>query len=137
MAESLRPPRSGAYPKACDNVDSTLLGSAAHPEIMNPVDMASSSACERVDEIRVTASVDCSIYESAGTQSAMGFFRDHAIPAERATGRRGAYRGVPMTADHAGPASGSCGSRRERSPASAAITRGWVGDNDAVSVEFN
>ena len=39
----------------------------------NMVGMVLSGACERVDEIRITESVDCSTYESAGTQTAMGF----------------------------------------------------------------
>ena len=41
----------------------------------NLVGMALSGSCERVDEIRITESVDCSTYESAETQTAMGFSR--------------------------------------------------------------
>ena len=33
-----------------------------------------------IDEIRITESVDCSTYESAGTQSAMGFGQDPETP---------------------------------------------------------
>jgi len=43
----------------------------AHPGMTNLVGMALSGSCERVDEIRITESVDCSTYESAETQTAM------------------------------------------------------------------
>jgi 4-hydroxy-tetrahydrodipicolinate reductase len=59
--------------RACDKGSSSIFGSGAHPGISNLVGMVLSGACERVDEIRITESVDCSTYESAGTQSAMGF----------------------------------------------------------------
>src|ERR1700710_1278345 len=39
----------------------------------NLVAMALSGACERVDSGVITESVDCSTYESAETQTAMGF----------------------------------------------------------------
>ena len=41
---------------------------------------AVSGSCERVDEIRITESVDCSTYESADTQTAMGFSQDPDTP---------------------------------------------------------
>ena len=44
------------------------------------VGMVLSGSCERVDEIRITESVDCSTYESAGTQTAMGFSQDPTPP---------------------------------------------------------
>lgn len=55
----------------------------------NLVGMVLSGSCERVDEIRITESVDCSTYESAGTQRAMGFSRDPETPglAESYAGR--------------------------------------------------
>src|SRR5579884_3777596 len=59
--------------KACQRGGSTIFGSGAHPGISNMVGMVLSGACERVDEIRITESVDCSTYESAETQKAMGF----------------------------------------------------------------
>ena len=46
----------------------------------NMVGMVLSGSCERVDEIRITESVDCSTYESAGTQTAMGFSQDPDTP---------------------------------------------------------
>jgi hypothetical protein len=65
---------------ACGTGGSTMFGSGAHPGVTNLVGMVLSGACERVDEIRVTESVDCSPYESAGTMSHMGFGRDPATP---------------------------------------------------------
>ena len=46
----------------------------------NLVGMVLSGSCERVDEIRITESVDCSTYESAGTQTAMGFSQSPDTP---------------------------------------------------------
>ena len=67
---------------ACETGKSSIFGSGAHPGMTNMVGMVLSGACERVDEIRITESVDCSTYESAGTQSAMGFGRDaYQMPA--------------------------------------------------------
>ncbi|GJF11772.1 hypothetical protein NGTWS0302_00330 [Mycolicibacterium cyprinidarum] len=65
---------------ACERGDSTIFGSGAHPGMSNLVGMVLSGACERVDEIRITESVDCSTYESAGTQTAMGFSQDPDTP---------------------------------------------------------
>lgn len=66
--------------QACERGDATMFGSGAHPGITNTVGMVLSGACERVDEIRITESVDCSTYESAGTQSAMGFGQEPDTP---------------------------------------------------------
>ena len=60
--------------------NSTIFGSGAHPGMTNLVGMVLSGACERVDEIRITESVDCSTYESAGTQTAMGFSQSPDTP---------------------------------------------------------
>lgn len=59
--------------KACEQGGSTIFGSGAHPGITNMVGMVLSGACEVVDTITITESVDCSTYESAATQTAMGF----------------------------------------------------------------
>jgi hypothetical protein len=64
---------------ACRRGGSTIFGSGAHPGMTNLVAMVLSASCERVDEIRITESVDCSTYESAGTQTAMGFGQDPEI----------------------------------------------------------
>ena len=66
--------------KACEKGNSTIFGSGAHPGMTNMVGMVLCGACERVDEIRITESVDCSTYESAGTQAAMGFSQDPDTP---------------------------------------------------------
>src|SRR4051794_36309376 len=66
--------------KACENGNSTIFGSGAHPGMTNMVGMVLSGSCERVDEIRITESVDCSTYESAGTQTAMGFSQHPDTP---------------------------------------------------------
>lgn len=58
---------------ACERGGATIFGSGAHPGMTNLVGMVLSGSCERVDEIRITESVDCSTYESAETQRAMGF----------------------------------------------------------------
>jgi hypothetical protein len=73
---------------ACEKGASTIFGSGAHPGITNLVGMVLSGACERVDEIRITESVDCSTYESAGTQSAMGFGRPLDTPGLEESVRR-------------------------------------------------
>src|SRR5690242_7538307 len=59
--------------KACERGGASIFGSGAHPGMTNTVGMVLSGACERVDEIRITESVDCSTYASAETQTAMGF----------------------------------------------------------------
>ncbi|MCW2760597.1 MAG: hypothetical protein JWR85_798 [Marmoricola sp.] len=59
--------------KACEQGGSTIFGSGAHPGITNMVGMVLSGACAVVDTITITESVDCSTYESAATQTAMGF----------------------------------------------------------------
>jgi len=69
--------------KACEKGNSTIFGSGAHPGMTNMVGMVLSGSCERVDEIRITESVDCSTYESAGTQTAMGFSRAKAVSSLR------------------------------------------------------
>ena len=44
--------------KACEKGNSTIFGSGAHPGMTNMVGMVLSGSCERVDEIRITESVD-------------------------------------------------------------------------------
>src|SRR5690625_2437051 len=65
---------------ACAAGNATMFGSGAHPGLTNMVGMVLSGACERVDEIRITESVDCSTYESAATMTAMGFAQDPETP---------------------------------------------------------
>jgi hypothetical protein len=65
---------------ACRRGKSTVFGSGAHPGMTNLGGMVLSAACERVDEIRITESLDCSTYESAATRTAMGFSQDPDTP---------------------------------------------------------
>lgn len=64
--------------RACEVGRSSIFGSGAHPGMTNLVGMVLSGACERVDSVVITESVDCSTYESAETQRAMGFGQDPA-----------------------------------------------------------
>ena len=66
--------------KACERGGSTIFGSGAHPGMTNVVAMVLSGSCERVEEIRITESVDCSTYASAETQTSMGFSRPVDTP---------------------------------------------------------
>jgi 2,4-diaminopentanoate dehydrogenase len=66
--------------RACVSGGSTIFGSGAHPGMTNVIGMVLSGSCERVDTITITESVDCSTYESAETQGAMGFGKDPQTP---------------------------------------------------------
>ncbi|MUL64138.1 dihydrodipicolinate reductase [Mycobacterium sp. CBMA 234] len=70
----------GRIENACKRGGSTMFGSGAHPGLTNIVGMVLSSACERVDEIRVTESLSCNVYPSEGTMAAMGFGQDPDTP---------------------------------------------------------
>src|SRR4029077_3687186 len=72
--------------KACEKGNSTIFGSGAHPGMTNLVGMVLSGSCERVDEIRITESVDCSTYESAGTPTPKGCAHDESPGAHTASG---------------------------------------------------
>ncbi|HEY7050843.1 MAG TPA: dihydrodipicolinate reductase [Mycobacterium sp.] len=144
--------------KACRQGNSTIFGSGAHPGISNLVGMVLSGCCERVDEIRITESVDCSAYESAETQKAMGFSqspdteglaesvrRESEVFAESAAMMADAI-GAPldkMTFDvtfTAATADSDLGFMRIPKGTVAGVYgyhRGWVGDRNVVSVGFN
>jgi hypothetical protein len=51
---ALKPEDLARIQKACEAGNSTIFGSGAHPGLTNLVGMVLSSACERVDEIRIT-----------------------------------------------------------------------------------
>ena len=70
----------GRIVDACEQGQSTIFGSGAHPGMTNLVAMALSGSCERVDSVVITESVDCSTYESAETQIAMGFSQPPDTP---------------------------------------------------------
>jgi 4-hydroxy-tetrahydrodipicolinate reductase len=154
----LSPEDRARVEKACETGGSTMFGSGAHPGITNMVGMVLSGACERVDEIRITESVDCSTYESAGTMSHMGFGREPGTPgleeyvraesevfAESAAMMADALGveldrmsfDVQFTAAHEDADLGFM-----RIPAGTiggvfGYHRGWVGERNVVSVGFN
>ena len=144
--------------KACEKGDSTIFGSGAHPGMTNMVGMVLSGSCERVDEIRITESVDCSTYESAGTQTAMGFSQDPDTPGLAESVRRESE----VFAESAAMMADAIGAKLDRMTFDVTFTaatgdsdlgfmqipkgtvggvlgyhRGWVGDQNVVSVGFN
>src|SRR4051812_3562635 len=144
--------------KACETGNSTIFGSGAHPGMTNMVGMVLSGSCERVDEIRITESVDCSTYESAGTQTAMGFSQDPDTPGLAESVRRESE----VFAESAAMMADAIGAKLDRMTFDVTFTaatgdsdlgfmqipkdtvggvygyhRGWVGDRNVVSVGFN
>jgi hypothetical protein len=143
---------------ACRAGNSTMFGSGAHPGLTNMVGMVLSGACERVDEIRITESVDCSTYESAATMAAMGFGRDPDTPGLAESVRRECEvfaESAAMMADAIGAqldritfdvqftaATGDSDLGFMKIPAGTVGSvfgyhRGWVGARNVVSVGFN
>jgi 2,4-diaminopentanoate dehydrogenase len=143
---------------ACRTGGSSIFGSGAHPGVTNMVGMVLSGCCERVDEIRITESVDCSTYESAGTQSAMGFGRDPGTPGLAESVRVESE----VFAESAAMMADAIGADLDRMTFDVEFTaatgdtdlgfmtipkgsvggvygyhRGWVGDRNVVSVGFN
>jgi len=144
--------------KACGQGKSTIFGSGAHPGMTNMVGMVLSGSCERVDEIRITESVDCSTYESAETQIAMGFSKDPATPGLAESVRRESE----VFAESAAMMADAMGVQLDRMTFDVEFTaatgdsdlgfmtipegtvagvmgyhRGWVGDRNVVNVGFN
>ncbi|MEB3020676.1 NAD(P)H-dependent amine dehydrogenase family protein [[Mycobacterium] crassicus] len=143
---------------ACRAGNSTMFGSGAHPGLTNMVGMVLSGACERVDEIRITESVDCSTYESAATMAAMGFAQDPDTPGLAESVRRESEvfaESAAMMADAIGAkldritfdvqftaATGDSDLGFMKIPAGTVGSvfgyhRGWVGEHNVVSVGFN
>jgi hypothetical protein len=144
--------------RACAQGGSTIFGSGAHPGMTNLVGMVLSGSCERVDSIVITESVDCSTYESAETQTAMGFSQPPDTPGLAETVRRESEvfaESAAMMADAIGvkldrmsfdvtftPATGDSDLGFMQIPAGTVggvmgYHRGWVGDHNVVSVGFN
>ena len=144
--------------KACTAGGTTIFGSGAHPGMTNMVAMVLSGSCERVDSIVITESVDCSTYESAETQTAMGFSQDPETPGLSENVRRESEvfaESAAMMADAIGvtldrmsfdvtftPATGDSDLGFMQIPAGTVggvmgYHRGWVGDHNVVSVGFN
>jgi hypothetical protein len=143
---------------ACAAGQSTMFGSGAHPGVTNMVGMVLSGACEHVEEIRITESVDCSAYESAGTQSAMGFGKPMDTPglADSLRVESGVFgESAAMMADAMGitldrmtfdvtftAATDDSDLGFMQIPAGTVAGafgyhRGWAGDRNVVSVGFN
>jgi hypothetical protein len=144
--------------KACQQGNSTMFGSGAHPGMSNLVGMVLSGSCERVDEIRITESVDCSTYESAETQKAMGFSQSPDTPGLAESVHRESEvfaESAAMMADAMGvtldkltfdvtftPATDDSDLGFMQIPKGTVAGvfgyhRGWVGDRNIVSVGFN
>ncbi len=143
---------------ACEQGRSTIFGSGAHPGMTNMVAMVLSGACEVVDTITITESVDCSTYESAGTQTAMGFSQAPDTPGLAESVRRESEvfaESAAMMADAMGvtldrmsfdvtftEATGDSDLGFMTIPAGTVggvmgYHRGWVGEHNVVSVGFN
>ena len=143
---------------ACKRGGSTIFGSGAHPGMTNMVGMVLSGACERVDEIRITESVDCSRYESAEPQRAMGFSQDPDTPGLAESVRRESE----VFAESAAMMADAIGAKLDKMTFDVTFTaatgdsdlgfmtipagtiggvygyhRGWVGERNVVSVGFN
>ena len=144
--------------EACQRGGASIFGSGAHPGLTNTVGMVLSGACERVDEIRITESVDCSTYASAETQRAMGFSQAPDTPglAERVRRESEVFaESAAMMADAIGAtldrmtfdveftaATGDSDLGFMTIPAGTVggvmgYHRGWVGERNVVSVGFN
>src|SRR6478609_2129853 len=143
---------------ACESGRTSIFGSGAHPGMTNLVGMVLSGSCERVEEIRITESVDCSTYASADTQRAMGFSLPPDTPGLAETVRRESE----VFAESAAMMADAIGARLDRMTFDVEFTaatgdsdlgfmtipagtiagvygyhRGWVGDKNVVSVGFN
>ncbi len=144
--------------EACARGGSSIFGSGAHPGMTNLVGMVLSGSCERVDEIRLTESVDCSAYESAATQTAMGFSQDPDTPGLAESVRRESE----VFAESAAMMADAIGAELDRMTFDVTFTaatadtdlgfmkiaagtvgsvfgyhRGWAGEKNVVSVGFN
>ena len=148
----------GRILEACEQGQSTIFGSGAHPGMTNLIAMALSGSCERVDSVVITESVDCSTYESADTQIAMGFSQPPDTPGLADSVRRESE----VFAESAAMMANAMGVVLDRLTFDVTFTaatgdsdlgfmtipegtvggvmgyhRGWVGDKNVVSVGFN
>jgi hypothetical protein len=155
----------GVYAHGQDKVGVDAAELSGWPEptgvtATNDIDalLALSGSCERVDEIRITESVDCSTYESAETQTAMGFSQDPDTPGLAENVRRESE----VFAESAAMMADAIGAKLDKMTFDVTFTaatddsdlgfmkipagtvgsvygyhRGWVGDRNVVSVGFN
>ena len=144
--------------RACETGRSSIYGSGVHPGITNMVGIVLAGGCERVDEIRITESVDCSTYESAGTMAEMGFGQPPDTPGLEEAVRRDSE----VFAESAAVMADAMGLTLDRLTFDVQFTaatadsdlgfmqipagtvgsvfgyhRGWVGEKNVVSVGFN
>ena len=144
--------------RACERGGASIFGSGAHPGMTNLVGMVLSGCCERVEEIRITESVDCSTYESAATQTAMGF----GLPPDTPDLAESVRRESAVFAESAAMMADALGVTLDRTTFDVTFTaatgdsdlgfmtipagtvggvmgyhRGWVGERNVVSVGFN
>jgi hypothetical protein len=66
---------------ACAAGGSSIFGAGMHPGYTQLVSLASTTICDRVDAVRVTESVDSSVYDSPDTERSVGFGRHIEDPA--------------------------------------------------------
>jgi hypothetical protein len=142
---------------ATERGQSSLFGSGAHPGFTNLISIVCSQMCERVDEVKVTESVDCSTYASGPTMRAMGFSQLPDTPGLEESVRRESEvfaEAAAMTADALGVEldrlsfdavftaahdDSDLGFMQIPKGTIAAVQgyhRGWVGDRNVVSVGF-
>lgn len=143
--------------KAAVQGGATMFGSGAHPGFTNLLSIISTQMCERVDRITVTESVDCSGYASKATMEAMGFSKSPDTPGLAESVRRESEvfaEAAAMTADALGVeldritfdavfgaahADSDLGFMQIRAGTVAAVQgyhRGWIGDDNIISVGF-
>lgn len=72
---------------ACQRGGSSLLITGVHPGWANAVAVALSGVCRRIEQVSVSESADCSLYQSAETWRALGFSLPEATPAVEAAAR--------------------------------------------------
>lgn len=143
--------------KAALQGGATMFGGGAHPGFTNLLSIVSTQMCERVDRITVTESVDCSGYASKETMEAMGFSKPPDTPGlEDSVCRESEVfaEAAAMTADALGVeldrisfdavfgaahGDSDLGFMRIPEGTVAAVQgyhRGWIGDDNVVSVGF-
>lgn len=143
---------------ACEQGQASIFGSGAHPGMTNAIAMVLSGSCARVDRVVITESVDCSTYESAETQGAMGFGKDPSTEGLAESVRRESEvfaESAVMMAEAMGAdvdrmsfdveftaATGDSDLGFMTIPAGTVggvlgYHRAWVGDRNVVSVGFN
>lgn len=153
------PPRDRARVEAAALAGgATLYGSGAHPGLSHALALTLTGACRRVDEVRITESVDASGYGSAETMRAMGFGQHPDTPglADRLERESRVFtEACAVTADALGATVDRFTFESTLTPATAdtdlgflqipagtvagvmGMHRAWVGERCVVSMGFN